>query len=57
MAESNGRKAFKGGIGLAAAVVIAWILETGLGVNMPGEVTAALGAICGSLASLIRENV
>lgn len=57
MADSNQRKAFKGGIGLAVAVVIAWGLETGAGVSVPGEVTAAIGAICGTAAAWLREAV
>lgn len=49
------RRTFKGGIGLAVAVILAWGLEAGLGVTVPGEVTAAMGSVVGTLASWIKE--
>ncbi|HKJ74729.1 MAG TPA: hypothetical protein VKA19_11485 [Alphaproteobacteria bacterium] len=52
--QTKTSKTFRGGIGLAVAVVLAWGLKEAIGVTMPGEVTAAVGAIVGSIASAFR---
>lgn len=56
MKSSNGKRAFKGGIGMAAAVVLAWVVGEVGGVEMPDMVVAALGSLIGSLVAYVRED-
>lgn len=57
MADTNQRKAFKGGIGMAVAVVLAWAVGEFGGVDMPDMVVAAVGSVIGTIAAAIREKV
>lgn len=50
------RQSFKGGIGMAVAVVLAWGVGEA-GVEMPSEVVAALGAIIGAVIASIKDHV
>lgn len=54
MATKNQQRTIKGGVGVAAAIVITWAISLG-GVDVPGEVTAAIGSIIGSLVAYFKE--
>lgn len=49
-------QSFKGGIGMAVAVVLAWGAEE-FGLEMPAEVVAAVGAIIGAVIASIKDRV
>lgn len=57
MSDTTQRKAFKGGIGMAVAVVLAWAVGEFGGVDMPDMVVAAVGSVIGTAAAAIREQL
>lgn len=56
MATSNGQRAFKGGLGMAIAVVLAWGVGEFGGVEMPDMIVAAVGSIIGTVIAYAREQ-
>lgn len=40
-------------VGIPLAVILAWVLETAVGVTMPGEVAGAVGGLCTFVASVL----
>ena len=51
-----GRQTGAGGTALAAAIVIAWAAEE-MGVLMPGEVVAAMGAVIGWIGNTVSKAI
>lgn len=54
MSDTNKNRSFKGGAGMAIAVILAWALGEA-GIVMPDMVQAAGAALIGSLIAWIRE--